>query len=58
MGRQMSIPGLEPPPALPKPKPSNIRQQIVNLQDRVLQLELEVTLLKIQPDGDKDQWLR
>ena len=54
MGRQMSIPGLEPPPAPPKPRPTNIRQQITDLQDRVLRLELELTLLRIQLEGDKD----
>ena len=52
--KQLTIPGLEPPPAPPKPKPANIRQQIANLQDRMLQLELEFTLLKIQLEGDKD----
>jgi len=51
MCRQMSIPGLEPPPAPPKPRPTNIRQQIADLQGRVLQLELELTLLRIQTGG-------
>ena len=51
MSRQMSIPGLEPPPAPPKPRPTNIRQQIADLQGRVLQLELELTLLRIQTGG-------
>jgi len=48
--KQLEIPGL-PPPAPPKPKPLNIRQQIADLQDRVLQLELELTLLRIQAGG-------
>ena len=54
MGRQMSIPGLEPPPAPPKTRPTNIRRQITDLQDRVVQLELDLTLLRVQLEGDAD----
>lgn len=44
---QLTIPGIEPPLA-PMIKPMNIRQQIADLQNRVLKLELEITLMKIQ----------
>lgn len=50
--KQLSIPGLEN--CLPVEKPlennggPNIHQQIEDLQDRVLRLELEITLLRIQ----------
>jgi len=53
--KQMVIPGLEPPPAPPKPRPTNIRRQITDLQDRVLQLEFELTLLRVQLGGDVDR---
>lgn len=52
-GKQMVIPGL-PPPAPPKPKPVNIRQQIVGMESRMRRLELDLTLLRIQLDGDKE----
>jgi len=53
--KQLIIPGLEPP-ATPKLKrPLNLQQQIAQLQDRVLKLELELTLLRVQLEkGDKD----
>jgi len=44
---QLAIPGIEPP-VTPKAKPMNIHQQIAALQNRMLQLELEVALMKIQ----------
>jgi len=56
--KQLQIPGLEilapKPPPYPSPRPLNIQQQIADLQDRVLQLELELTLLGIQISEDKD----
>jgi len=48
--KQLTIPGM-PPPSPPKPKKLSARQRIANFESRVLQLEVEVTLLKI---GDKD----
>ena len=52
MDRQIPIPGLEPP--RPKPKPANIRQSVKLLEQRVTQLEIELTILRIQLNGDKD----
>lgn len=49
---QLVIPGM-PPPSSPKPKKPNLQEQIANLQNRVLRLELELTLWGIQLDGDK-----
>jgi len=52
--RQLALLGMESP-VLPKPKKTGIQEQIVQLQDRVLQLELEVTLLRLQLErGDTD----
>jgi len=48
---QLTIPGLEPPVA-PMVKPKNVRQQIADLQNRMLKLELEVALMEIQWDKD------
>ncbi|MBA7655927.1 hypothetical protein ES703_63838 [subsurface metagenome] len=50
---QLVIPGL-PPPAPPKPKKPSMPQQIANLEQRVIQLEADVTLLGAQLQGDKD----
>ncbi len=54
MDRQMVIPGMEslvPPKPKPKVKLS-IRQEMAELQRRVLWLELDATLLRIQLEGD------
>ena len=54
MDRQMVIPGMEslvPPKPKPKVKLS-ICQEMAELQRRVLRLELDVTLLRIQLEGD------
>ena len=44
---QLVIPGM-PPPSPPKPKKINVQEQITQFQGRVLQLELEATLLRLQ----------
>jgi len=46
---QLDIPGMPPPS--PKPKKLSAQQRIVNLENRVLQIEVDVILLRI---GDKD----
>jgi len=51
MYKQIPIPGLEPPPELKKPKAST-QERIASLESRVLRLELELTLLRIQMEGD------
>lgn len=52
--KQPAIPGLEPPTAIERPK-LTLRDQVSQLQDRVLKLELEVSLLRILLEkGDKD----
>ena len=53
MNEQMVIPGMEslmPPKLKPKAK-LDIRQEMAELQSRVLQLELELTLLRIQMEA-------
>jgi len=48
---QLTIPGIEPP-VTPMVKPMNIHQQIADLQNRMLKLELEIILKKIQWDKE------
>jgi len=50
--KQLAIPGLESP--APKTKKLTLRDQVFQLQDRVLRLELEVSLLKILVENPKD----
>jgi hypothetical protein len=56
--KQMVIPGLEllvPTEPKKKTKPTTVRQRTANLERRVLELEIEVTLLQIRIEkGDKD----
>ena len=49
--RQLSIPGLPVPK--PKVKKSTTEERVTNLETRVLTLELELTLIRLQLDGDK-----
>jgi len=52
--KQLAIPGLEPPPEpAKKPKLSTSKNRD-DLEKRVRCLELEVTLIRIQLEGDKD----
>ena len=52
MNEQMVIPGLESlAPTKPKVKPS-IRQEMAELQRRMLRLELELSLLRILLEKD------
>lgn len=46
MNKQLAIPGLDPPPQRPKVKAPDIRRQIIALENRVLELELEAILLR------------
>ncbi|MBA7603198.1 hypothetical protein ES703_10302 [subsurface metagenome] len=48
--QQLEIPGM-PPPSSPRPKKLSARQRIADLESRVFQLEVEVTLLRVR---DKD----
>jgi len=50
LNEQLVIPGLESS-SPPKPKKPPIQRQIADLQSRVLQLELELTLLRVQLGG-------
>jgi len=52
--KQLSIPGLPvPEPKLEKLKAST-KERLANLESRVLALELDITLLRLQLDEDKD----
>ena len=52
--KQLSIPGLPlPGPKLEKPK-AGTKEKLANLEFRVLALELELTLLRIQLEDTKD----
>ncbi len=56
MNEQMVIPGMEslmPPRAKQKAK-LDIRREMAELQSRVLRLELELTLLRIQIERGED----
>ncbi len=56
MNEQMIIPGMEPLMA-PKAKQKvklDIRREMAELQSRVLWLELELTLLRIQIESGED----
>ena len=52
--KQLTLPGM-PPPSPPKPNKLSAQQRIANLESRVLKVELELTLLRIQLEGDKDR---
>ncbi|MBA7701389.1 hypothetical protein ES703_110125 [subsurface metagenome] len=49
---QLTIPGLELPPVPAKPKPQHIQERIASLESQVFQLEMEITLLRIQLDRE------
>lgn len=52
--KQLSIPGLPTPgPKIEKPRVSP-KERLANLESRVLALELDVTLLRIQLEQEKD----
>lgn len=52
--KQLVIPGLELP-ATPKLKrPLNLQQRVKLLEQRLTQLEIELTILRAQLDGDAD----
>ena len=56
MNEQMIIPGMEslmPPKAKPEARP-DIRQEMAELQRRMLRLELELTVLRIQIERGED----
>ena len=51
MDKQLVIPGLEslaPGEPKPKVKPPTIRQQMAALQEQVIKLDVEVTLLRLE----------
>lgn len=52
--RQLAIPGLTPPTPT-KPKKLTLRDQVSQLQDRMLKLELEVSLLRILVENPKQR---
>jgi len=53
--KQPTIPGLEPPVTpLKAPTPNSYKKRIGVLEARVLNLELEITLLTIQMKAGKD----
>ena len=45
--KQLALPGMELT-APPKPKKISVSQQIANLEQRLIQLEAEVTMLRYQ----------
>jgi len=55
MDKQLVIPGLEslaPKGPKPKVKPPTIRQQVAALQEQVIKLDVEVTLLRFEVEGE------
>ncbi len=52
MYKQIPIPGLEPPPEPAKKLKASTQERIASLESRVLRLELELTLFRIQVEGD------
>jgi hypothetical protein len=50
---QLVIPGMESLAPVPRQKRPGIRQEIAELQSRLLRLELELTLLRIQVEKDE-----
>lgn len=54
MAKQLTIPGLEFTPSLPLKPKACTRERIASLENRVLRLELELTLIRLQLDGDKE----
>jgi len=56
MDKQMVIPGLESlAPPKPKVKPPTIRQQLADLQEKVIELDVEVTLVRSQLERGSGQ---
>ena len=54
MNEQMVIPGMESLVSEQKRKKPGIRQEIAELQSRMLRLELELVLLRIQIERGED----
>ena len=55
MYKQIPIPGLEPPPEPAKKPKAGTWDRIASLETRVLRLELELILLRIQMEGNRDR---